>query len=262
MLELRIAIQLGSLRQPFKEALDTAALLGAQAIEIDARTELKPAEMTRTAVRHIRKMLEDRKLRISSVRFPTRRGYSVADDIDRRVEATKDAMRMAYDLGAPVVVNHIGEIPETSEGPEWNLLLEVLYDLGRFSQKAGTTFAATTGSDNGERLRRVLDVLPIGYLFVDFDPAELIIHGFSPSDAIDLLASHVQVFRGRDAAREYSLGLGKEVQLGRGSVDFPHLLSKIEEAQYQGFITLQRNETNNAVFELTQSVEYLRNLWR
>ena len=56
MLQLRIGIQLSSLGQPFKKALLTAARLGAQAVEIDARGEIQPREMTRTAVRQVRKM--------------------------------------------------------------------------------------------------------------------------------------------------------------------------------------------------------------
>jgi len=105
MLELKTAIRLESLRQPFKKALITAANLGADGVEINGRTELRPADMSRTAVRHLQKMLSDLNLKVSAIHFPTRRGYGVAEDLDRRIDATKSAMTMAYELGCNVVVN-------------------------------------------------------------------------------------------------------------------------------------------------------------
>ena len=47
-------------------------------------------------------MLADLNLQVSSVYFPTRRGYGVTDDLDRRIEATKSAMDMAFELGCSV----------------------------------------------------------------------------------------------------------------------------------------------------------------
>jgi sugar phosphate isomerase/epimerase len=99
MPELKIAIALRSLREPFKQALHTAARLGATGVEIDARDELKPAEFSSTARRQLRKLLDDLGLKISAVSFLTRRGYDTLEELDRRVIATKAAMDFAYSLG-------------------------------------------------------------------------------------------------------------------------------------------------------------------
>ena len=95
MLHLRIGIVTASLRQPLRTALQTAARLGAAAVEIDARGELRPDELSETGRRQLRKLLDDLGLKVAAVAFPTRRGYDVADDLDRRVAATKQAMQMA-----------------------------------------------------------------------------------------------------------------------------------------------------------------------
>ncbi len=108
MLKLKTAIRLESLRQPFKKALVTAAEIGAEGVEINGRTEFRASEMSRTAIRHLRKMLADLNLKVSAVHFPTRRGFGESADLDRRIEATKSAMVMAYELGCNVVVNKIG----------------------------------------------------------------------------------------------------------------------------------------------------------
>jgi sugar phosphate isomerase/epimerase len=260
MLNVRIGIQLASLRLPFKKALHTAARLGAEAVEIDARGDIKPQDLSRTAVRQLRKLLEDLNLRVCAVTFRTRRGYNVADDLERRIEATKQAMQMAYELGASVVVNQIGRIPEKPEGAEWDLLLQSLSDLGRHGQHVGATLAAETGSESSADLARLIAALPIGSIGVTFDPANLIVNGFSPRDALAAIGSHILHVHAKDAVRDLAQRRGLEVPLGRGSVDFPELLGALEERGYRGYLTIERDKCDDPIGEIGQAVEYLRSL--
>ena len=62
MLKLRKGIRLESLGLPFKKALVRAAEMGADAVEINARTEVRPADLSRTGVRQIKKLLTDFKI--------------------------------------------------------------------------------------------------------------------------------------------------------------------------------------------------------
>ena len=261
MLQLKKSIRLESLRQPFKTALVTAASLGADGVEINGRTEIRPAEMTRTAIRHLQKILTDLNLKVSAINFPTRRGYGITDDLDRRIEATKAAMTMAFDLGCSVVVNRIGRVPENVEDSNWITMVQALTDLGNFSQKAGAWLAARTGSESGETLKSMIDALPIHSLVVDFDPGEFIINGFSVTDAVKELGEHVMSLRIRDAVQDLSLGRGIEVQLGRGSVDWAALLGTLEEHNYSGFLTIERETEANPIEEIGQAIEYLTNLF-
>ena len=257
---IKIGIHLGSLGQPFKKALYTANQLGAAAVEIDARTELKPSELSRTAVRQLRKMLDDLNLRVSAVRFHTRRGYNVLADLEARLAATRQAMEMAYSLGASVVVNQVGRIPSESSGPEWDLLIQTLSELGAHGQKVGANLAARTGAEPGEDLARLIAALPPGALGVDFDPGELIVRGQSVRDAMSALAPHVVHVHAKDAVRDLASNRGLETPLGRGSVDFPELLGALDEQQYRGYFTIERHGAADAVAEIGQAVQYLRSL--
>ena len=105
MLQIKVGVQLASLGLPLRKGLLTAREMGAEAVEIDARSELRPEDLSQTGVRQVRKMLDDLNLRVSCLSFRTRRGYHVADDLEARIDATKRALRLAYDLGASVVVN-------------------------------------------------------------------------------------------------------------------------------------------------------------
>jgi sugar phosphate isomerase/epimerase len=258
VLEIKVGIQLASLKMPLKEALLTASRLGASAVEIDVRNELNPQEMTRTGVRQVRKMLEDRNLRLSAVSFRTRRGYDNSEDLERRIDATKEAMRLAFELGTNVVINNIGRIPEDKESRQWQNLVDSLSDLGRHSHRVGATLCAETGTEPGADLLRLIDALPPASFGVNFDAANLIINGFPAGDAIRLLAPHVLHVHIKDGVRDAAQGRGLEVALGRGSVDFPEMFSVLEEQQYHGYFTIERETAKDPVLEIGEAVQYLR----
>ena len=257
---LKIAIQLKSLRLPFRSALQKAQQLGAAAVEIDARGELRPNEITQTGLRQLRKMLDDLNLRVAAVGYHTRRGYNVPDDLERRVEGTKAAMQLAHDLGANVVVNQIGRVPAEPEGPDWNMLVEVLADLGRWGQHVGALLAAETGSESGQDLARLLAALPPGSIGVNLDPGNLIVNGFSTIDAVHALGPNILHVHAKDGVRDLAQGRGVEVPLGRGSADFPALLGALEERDYRGYLTIERTGGENPIYEVGQAVQYLKSL--
>ena len=261
MLQLKKGVKLECLRLPFKKALETAARIGADGVEINARTELKPAELSQTGIRHLRKMLSDLNLKVAAVHFPTRRGYDETDDLDRRLQATKDAMAMAYELGCNVVTNRIGQIVDDEESDRRSTMIQALTDLGSFSHKSGAWLATQTGTADPKLLKQLINSLPPMAIGVDFDPAMLIINSFSAVDAMQELAENIMHFRARDTVHDLSQGRGLEVQLGRGSVDLPALLAKMEEHQYSGYITIERDEQADVVTQCQQAVEYLDNMF-
>ncbi len=260
MPELKIGIQLASLGLPLKEGLRTAAQLGAQAVEIDARTALKPEDMSQTAVRQILKLLDDLNLRVCAVAYPTRRGYDVAEQLEKRVAGTKAAMKMAQALGASVVLNQVGHVPQEPAGTAWEMLVQVLADLGRFGQHYGALLAAETGAESGADLNRLLAALPPGSLGIDYNPGRLVVNNHEPLDAIEQLGPHILHVHASDGVRDLAHGRGVEVPLGRGSVEFPAVLGALEEHNYRGYFTIERRTAEDPVFEIGQAVKYLRNL--
>jgi sugar phosphate isomerase/epimerase len=262
MPELKVAIHLPSLRQPLKQALLTAARLGASAVEIDARNDVRPVDFTGTALRQLRKMLADLNLRVAALSFLTRRGYADEQDISRRVDATKEAMKFAHALGASVVVNYIGQIPASTPdapNPRWDILVEVLRDLGAHGQRVGAWLAARTGGESADDLARLVRALPDGSLGIDLDPGGLLINGFSPADVIEQVGKSIVHVHARDGVRDLGRGRGEEVLLGRGEAEFPVLAAMLEQQGYRGYYTLQRDGDDAAV-EIGQGVRYLKSL--
>lgn len=260
MLQIKVGVQLASLRMPLKQGLLTAARMGAAAVEFDARNELRPEEISHTGVRQIRKMLEDLNLRVSCLSFRTRRGYHVTEDLDRRVEATRQALKLAYDLGSSVVVNHVGRVPDENDTTAWNNMLHALTDIGRYGQRVGATLAAETGTETGAELLRLISALPPASLGVDLNPANLIVHNQSPREAVKALGAHILHVHANDGTRDLAQGRAIEVPLGRGSAEFPELLATLEEHQYRGYITVERKGSDNPLAEIEQAVMFLKNL--
>ena len=260
MLQIKVAIQLASFKLPIKRGLQIAAQLGADAVEIDARNELRPNELSATGIRHFRKQLEDLNLKVSALSFQTRGSYYELNGLDRRVEATKQMLKFAYDLGTNVVVNQVGTIPPDSEDPHFQMLLQTLGDIGAAGQRVGAMLCARTGTEDGAVMKNLIDALPTGSLPVDFDPGNLIINGFSASEAIELLAEYVWHVHARDGVQDLAQGRGLEVPLGRGSADFPNILARLEERGYQGYLTVQRDHSDEPIIEIEQGVKFLNNV--
>ena len=256
---LKIGVQLASLRLPLKKALPAAARLGASAVEIDARGEIKAQELSDTAVRQLRRMLDDLNLRVCAVGFQTRRGYDVPEELERRVAATKAAMKFAHAIGAAVVINQVGRVPQKPEGPNWDLLVQSLTDLAAYGQRVGALLAAQTGTESGADLARLLAALPPQAVGVNLDPAGLLINGHSPIEAVHQLGPNILHVHARDAVRD-ARGQGVEVSLSRGSVDFPALLGALSEQNYRGYFSVVRYNADDPLTEIGQAIEYLKSL--
>lgn len=238
--------------------MEEAAQMGVSAIELDARSEIHPSQLSDTGLRQLRKILDDLNLKVSSLRFQTRRGYDHVQDLDRRVEATKAAMQLAYRLQAPVVVNSIGMVPEDETDPRWAGLQQVMDDLGRYGTRVGAFFAAETGSESGETLAKLLGSAEDAFVAVALNPGQLIVNRHSVREAIGALKERIQLVCAVDGVLDLAAGRGISVPLGQGTADFPELIGQLEDVQYRGRYLVGRPGSN--LEEVRQGIQYLRNL--
>ncbi|MCH2610911.1 MAG: sugar phosphate isomerase/epimerase [Pirellulales bacterium] len=260
MLQIRTSVCLANITHDLRRGLKSAASMGAEAVEIDARVHLNMKEMSDTAVRHIKKLLSDFDLKVSSLAFNTRHGYDISEGLDQRISATCDAMLLAYRLGSKVVSNHIGVIPSNEDSPRWQTLVESLNDLGRFGDTAGSSLCARTTSDDGKLMRALLETMPEGTAGIDFDPGRLMMNGKSPSETIDSLGPFVRHVRIKDAMRDIAKGQGLETTFGEGAVDFDQIFGVLEKEHYNGYFTVDREEIEMPVPEIKRTIEALKRI--
>ncbi len=256
----RLSVPAVALARDLRKALRAARDLGFSGVELDARHGLDPDAVSQTGLRQIRKWLGDEGLVVSAIAFPTRGGYGEPERLEGRIMATKAAMTLAHDLGARLVLNHVGDIPPTDESPEWRLLVDVLSDIGTWSQHVGATLCAEAGRASPADLARLIGALPEGSLACDIVTGALVVHGHDPAEAIAALGEHVASVHATDAVPGAFAGRGRAVVLGTGHVDFPTVFATLEERSYAGWIGLEPVDPRDARDELATAVDFLRAL--
>ncbi len=253
----KICVATRSLRCPLRTGLELAGRLGADGVELDLRSELPLTELSPSAIRQLRKLLEDLRLRVGVASFPTRRGFGDPAELDRRLEATRAAMKGAGQLGAKVLVVRLGPVPAQADSPAHTLLVESLTSLARHGEHVGVRLALVASGASIDPLPALLAELPSESLGVSIDPAELLADGHSPGGAAALLGGSLLHLYATDAVRDLSSKGAVVVELGRGSVDWPEFLAQLEEHDYQGWATLLLRE-GGSLGELENAIRYLR----
>ena len=262
----RLSVATAALSTDLRTALKRARDLGVRGVEIDARSGLDPEHLSQTGLRQIRKWLDDEGLVVSAVAFRTRGGYGDADRLEARIAATKRTLELAHDLGARVVLNHIGDVPpqatdpDAEPDPRWRLLVDVLTDLGGWGHRVGATLCAEAGLAAPDDLVRVIASLPEGALACDIVTGGLLVHRHDPAEAIEKLSGHIGYVHATDAVAGSFAGRGRAVALGNGHVDLATVFGTLEERGYRGWIGLEPAGDRGGAGELAEAVDLLRRL--
>lgn len=258
MAELNLSIRIDCLGVPLKRALDIAARLGVRGVELNARGEIHPETLSETGLRHLKKLLSERNLTVAALRFPTRRGYDNPQDLQRRIEATKSAMDLAYKLGASCVINSIGFIPDDKDDPRYESLHAVMDDLGRYGARVGAFLAAETGAESGTALAELLGATDDGFVAVAFNPGQLIINRHDVVEAVNALKERIQIVCASDGVLDLAAGRGIKVPIGEGTADFPQVFATLEDVAFRGPCIVGRDDSSFP--EIQQGLQYLSNL--
>jgi sugar phosphate isomerase/epimerase len=179
--------------------------------------------------------------------------------LDARVEAIKQAMEFAASLKCRVLNVRLGNIPSDEASEDRSRLLGVLNDLSRFGNHVGATLAATPSRESPDTLAQLVSQVTQGPLGVNFDAPMFLSAGSDPREVLQILHQlivHVQV---RDAVREAE-GPAREVQLGRGEVEWDALLALLDESGYRGWLTVDRTEGSDKRNDAARAIEYLRRI--
>jgi len=267
----RLSVAAVSLSSDLRTVLARARQLGVRGVEVDARGGLEPDQLTQTGLRQIRKWLDDEGIVVSAVAFRTRGGYADEDRLEGRIAATKGALELAHNLGAGVVLNHLGDLPPAADAeaaaagsaaadPRWRLLIDVLSDLGRWGQRVGAMLCAEAGAAGPDDLLRVIAGLPDGSLCCDIVTGSLLVHRHDPAAAVRRLAGQIGYVHATDAVAGGFAGRGRAVALGAGHVDLASVFGTLEERGYRGWIGLEPADPRVAGAELAAAVALLGGL--
>jgi sugar phosphate isomerase/epimerase len=258
---LRLAVATRCLGQELKPALLLASRLGASGVQVDARNEIKPSEVSETGRRQFSHFLGEVGLQLASLDFPIRRPLWDAERLDARIAALKQTMEFAYELKARVVTVRLGGLPGESDVRGKSLLKDVLDDLARHGNHVGITVAIGAGREAAVRLVETLKSVTAGPIGVNFDPAATVMAGASPSEAFQLLREFVSHVSVRDAIAGADEA-GSEVPVGRGEVPWDELLFLLQETDYEGWLTVDRTQGSDRAGDAARAVQYMQSIYR
>jgi sugar phosphate isomerase/epimerase len=258
MKHMTVGVRLESLGLPLRKALAEASRVGAAGVQVDAAGDLGPDQLSQTGRREFRNMLRAYDLELTAIGCPLRRGLDTAEEQDARLEYVRKVMTLAFDLGPRVVVIQAGQVPAKEEEPAARRLREGLLNLGRHGDRTGVTLALETGLESGETLAAYLKTFDTGGLAVNFDPANLLLHNFDPVRSVRDLTGRIVHAHARDCRRGSASRAAQEVPLGHGDIDWLGLTEALREAEYRGWLVVEREEGSDRLGDVERGVAFLK----
>ena len=160
----------------------------------------------------------------------------------KRIERARQASDFAKKCGIPAVQTHCGFLPENPNDPVYKETIEAIREVASYCKQNGQNFRYETGQETPITLVRAIRDVGLDNQGVNFDVANLILYGKSnPVDAVEIIGPYVQGVHAKDGLWPTDpKNLGKEVPIGQGKVDFPRVIRRLKEMNYQGAITIER----------------------
>lgn len=185
-----------------------------------------------------------------------------------RTAELKEIGDFARVLGVDVVGVHLGFVPHDRNDPEYGAMIELTRDVCEHLKRNGQKLHLETGQEPVDVLLRFLDDCQLDNLFVNFDPANMILYGAGePLPALEALGARVRSVHCKDATWSDQPGVtwGREVPLGEGDVDFAAFLKTLQRIGYDGPLTIEREipqEPERQKAEIGRAIELLERLKR
>jgi len=180
-----------------------------------------------------------------------------------RIAHIKKASDFAKQCGIQAVQTHCGFIPENPNDPVYKETIAVMKEVVGYCKSNGQNFRYETGQETPITLVRAIEDVGFDNQGVNFDLANLILYGkANPVDAIELLGPYVQGIHAKDGLFPTNpKDLGKEVPIGKGKVDFPRIIERLKQLNYQGAVTIEREISGaQQVADVREAKNYLEKL--
>ncbi|MDQ0857612.1 sugar phosphate isomerase/epimerase [Bacillus sp. V2I10] len=284
----KIGVIVDSLRLPLYEGLVTAKKMGADGVQIYAvEGEMAPGNLSSVSRKKLKNQMESLDLEISALCGDLGgHGFQDHQQNQIKIEKSKRILDLAVELGTNIVTTHIGIIPEEQESRIYETMQKACEELGIYAKSMGAYFAIETGPEPSERLKAFLDSLCTNGVSVNFDPANMVmVTGDDPIEGVKLLKDYIVHTHVKDGERlkpvdsrdVYGfMGYGgstdhekiaemvtsgeyfRELPLGKGKVNFPKYFAALNEINYKGYLTIEREVNNNPINDISEAIAFIK----
>jgi len=184
-----------------------------------------------------------------------------------RLTEMKEICDFARMLHCDVAALHLGFVPHADEHPdEYAQIVDITQELTEHCRLNNQSLHLETGQESAEHLLRFIQDVDRDNLFINFDPANMILYGTgNPIEALQQVGSYVRSVHCKDAKWAANPGQewGAEVPLGEGDVGMKDYLTTLQEIGYQGPLTIEREipqEPERQQAEIGHAVGLLKEL--
>lgn len=289
MYDFPIGVMLDSFKLSTKNAIEKAALLGAKGLQMYATSgEYSPEALTPGKRKELLDMVKSNGLIFSALCGDLGHGFGSKDKNPELIERSKRIMELAKDLETDIITTHIGVVPADKNHERYKIMQEACYTLSRFADSLDGHFAIETGPEIAITLKEFLDALNSKGVAVNLDPANFVmVTGDDPVKAVYTLKDYIVHTHAKDGRRlkikdpeiiykikddltaeeaQYDF-LSQdtnqpfiELPLGAGDVNFKDYLNALDEIEYRGFLTIEREVGENPEEDIKNAVIYLNQM--
>lgn len=274
--KLKVGAFLNSFAMSFDDSLAKAHELGLDAIELatyDKYNLFRP--LTDEQIKEIKDAFAAYKMEISSLCGEVG-GFAIedTDECKKRVAAVKEVIDNAKRLGVGILQFHIGALKfdesdsrfianqneeAKADGDPKTNLINALKELDAYAFEAGVRLATETGPEPGDKLAEFIKDNGFKCVFVNFDPANLVMNGYDEVQCVKDLKGLIIQTHAKDGIFGSVKDGYKEMPLGEGDVRWEEYLKALTESGFDGNFIIERECGENPADDIAMAAKFLKN---
>ena len=288
-MSLRLAVATEDFGSHFKRSIAKAAKLAVEGVRLNARSELDVLKATDSALRQILLYVTERQMNVAGLSCPTKHALYEQEFLEPRLEIIRKSMSLVGKLQTKELIVRCGSIPDSADNgsdaaesktidpadpfgfaaaatnakpspaKEFSTLCEILNDLAAYGNHVGCVLQLQLTDFNVDRIQQLLNAVTTGPLSIVFDPATAVMTGADENERYRTLHNSIGYVRARDAVRNVD-GAGTEVAVGSGVVDWVTLLPTLIEADYHGWVCVERTGGDSRAEDVKRGITALSQL--
>ncbi len=186
---------------------------------------------------------------------------------EARLQEAREIADFAKLLGVEAIGSHIGFVPHDHESETYKNMVAAIQGYCDYLKQNGQRLHLETGQEEAENLLAFLEDVARDNIFINFDPANLILYGMgNPIESLKKVAKYVRSCHCKDAlptTGKPGVDWGTEVPFGQGKVNAKLFIQTLKEIGYTGPLTIEREipeEPERQKAEISQALELIESI--
>jgi sugar phosphate isomerase/epimerase len=258
---MKIGLFLPNLKKDFNESINACKRIGVKGVQLwNVGGIFDPKNLTIDKKKQLLLKIKQNNLVVSAL--CGHMDFVNKDNMQGKINKFKEILDFGVDIGVPIVTTESGNLPEEySEDEGWSTFSNALCELCAHAEKIGGYVAIEPGGrclvNNNITLRRMVKNINSEYLKINYDPGNIVMMGDDPIDGVKEFKDYIIHTHAKDAIRNKD-GSYMETVIGEGQVNWEKYIKALKEMGYNGFLTMERENTDIPENDFKKGLNYLK----